>query len=173
MFQLETERLSFSVFQEADWREFLALSQDPEVMRHISGGDTWSEDKTRKWLARQERNQQAYGYSRYKTSLKATGELVGFCGLGNFGNTGEVEIGWWVKQSLWGKGLATEAARAVKDHALGPLGLDHLISVCTPANTGSSRIMAKVGLRFREETTVEALGLPLDDLVVFVYTSEG
>ncbi|MDJ0841642.1 MAG: GNAT family N-acetyltransferase [Acidobacteriota bacterium] len=171
MLPLQTDRLMITVFDAEDWRDFLELSRNPDVMQHISEGKPWSEEKTRRWIAAQSRKQAEQGYSRYKLVLEETGELAGFCGLGLFGNTGEVEIGWWIKQSLWGKGLATEAAQAVKDYALGTLGLDHLISVCTPANKASYRIMEKIGLTFREETTAEALGLQLPGITLLVYTS--
>jgi len=150
---------------------FSALSTDPEVVRHIGRGRVWDEAQTRTFIDKQIRHQATHGFSRYKLTLRETGELVGFCGIDYFGTTGELEIGWWIKRALWGRGLATEAAGAVKDYLTGTLGIPAMISVCTPENRASMRIMTKIGLVFRERTQASALGLPYRDLEVMVYAT--
>lgn len=170
--KLETERMIIAPFETQDWHAFLELSQNPDVIAQVGPGQVWSDAKTQKWIAAQVRKQQEQGFSRYKTTLKETGELVGFCGADIFGNTGEAEIGWWVKQSLWGRGLASEAAAAVKRHLLNDLKLPGLISVCTPLNVPSMRIMQKIGLELRGRYTAEELGLPYKNLPVMVYQTK-
>jgi len=172
MFQLETERLYIRRWQAEDVTPFHAITGDVEMMRHIGSGDVWSLEKTRGWIERQLAMHEKQGFGRWKLVLKETNQLAGFCGVAYIGTTEEVEIGWWIARPLWGKGLASEAAVFVKNYALGDLGISHLISVCTPENVASLRIMQKIGLRLREKTTAEKLGLPHGDLPVIVYTSE-
>ena len=59
----------------------------------------------------------------------------------------ETEIGWTIGREFWGRGYATEAARAVRDHGLGELGLRRLISVIMVGNEASERVAEKLGMR--------------------------
>jgi ribosomal-protein-alanine N-acetyltransferase len=61
-------------------------------------------------------------------------------------------------KAWWGRGLATEAARATRDYAFGTLGFDRLISVIRPDNVASQRVAMKNGMRF--ERDVDARGVP-------------
>ena len=58
-----------------------------------------------------------------------------------------MELGYDLHPDVWGQGLATEAARAVVDAALGPLGVERVVAVVKPANAASRRVLEKVGLR--------------------------
>ncbi len=172
MFELETERLYIRGWELEDVASFRAITGDEGMMRHIGHGGVWSLEKTTGWIERQLAMHKKLGFGRWKLVLKETNQLAGFCGVAYIGTTEEVEIGWWIARSLWGQGLASEAAMFVKNYALGELGISHLISVCTPENVASLRIMQKIGLRLRENTVAEKLGLPHGDLPVIVYTSE-
>jgi RimJ/RimL family protein N-acetyltransferase len=82
--------------------------------------------------------------------LRDTGEFIGFVGLAvpRFvaAFTPCVEIGWRLDPAYWGRGLATEGARAVVGHAFDVLHLDELVSFTIPGNTRSRRVMEKVGM---------------------------
>jgi RimJ/RimL family protein N-acetyltransferase len=58
-----------------------------------------------------------------------------------------VEIGWRLRTDCWGRGLATEGARAVVAHAFGAAGLTSLVSFTVPANLPSRRVMEKIGMK--------------------------
>ena len=62
----------------------------------------------------------------------------------------EVEIGYPFLRRSWGRGLATEAARACRDYGFGTLGCDRLVSLIDPANRASRRVAEKVGMRLEE-----------------------
>jgi RimJ/RimL family protein N-acetyltransferase len=70
----------------------------------------------------------------------------------------EVEILWALERAAWGKGLATEAARAALDYAFDVIGLDRVVALARPANGRSRQIMEKLGMAW--EQTVEAFGSP-------------
>ncbi len=64
---------------------------------------------------------------------------------------GEVEIGWWLVPPAWGRGLATEGARALRDEGFRRVGLERIVGRFQPANAASGRIMEKIGMRFERD----------------------
>jgi RimJ/RimL family protein N-acetyltransferase len=81
--------------------------------------------------------------------LKANGVLVGDCGLTHMQVEGvlEVELGYDLRSAYWHRGLATEAATAVRDHAFEVLELPRLVSLIRQGNRASQRVAEKVGMR--------------------------
>jgi len=90
---------------------------------------------------------------------RATRQLIGFCGPGMWRDAKDPEIGWWLARHLWGRGLATEAARAALADALNRVGLKSVISIARPENEASIAIMKKLGLKFDAEFESEGLKL--------------
>lgn len=84
---------------------------------------------------------------------KATGKVIGHCGLLQKEVDGqqEVELVYVFARASWGRGYATEAAMALRDHAFGQLGLQRLISLIEPENAVSERVAIKVGMRLEKE----------------------
>ena len=80
--------------------------------------------------------------------LKASGELIGDCGLARQSVDGldEIEIGYHVRRDLWGQGYAPEAAAACRDYGFKRLGAERLISLIRPENLPSQRVAEKIGL---------------------------
>lgn len=81
--------------------------------------------------------------------------VVGFVGVMRAGQpgvrAGDVEIGWRLARERWGRGYATEGARAVRDHAFAQLRLARLVAFVRPGNAGSTRVMDKLGMRLEKE----------------------
>jgi RimJ/RimL family protein N-acetyltransferase len=98
----------------------------------------------------------------FAVELCETGELAGWRGTTVPGFLPEVlpavEIGWRLARRFWGRGLATEAARAALGHAFGPVGLDRIWSICNVANPASEAVMRKLGMHFDRETAVPTHG---------------
>jgi [ribosomal protein S5]-alanine N-acetyltransferase len=89
-----------------------------------------------------------YGYGLWAAVVKDTGAFAGRCGLlaWEIGGRTEVEVAYLLDRSLWGKGLATEAARAIAGHAFATLPVPRLIAMIDPANTASRRVAEKIGM---------------------------
>ena len=141
-----TERLVLRRWRDADAEPFAAMNGDPAVMRHVGGVlDRAGSD------ALLERLREAWrrdGYGRAAMADRSSGDLLGFVGLGPHAAVpGEVEIGWRLVRTAWGRGLATEAATAVRDLAFGELGLPRLVSVAVPDNVASHAVMHRIGMR--------------------------
>ena len=79
--------------------------------------------------------------------IELDGEVIGACGF-DIRNGVEPEIGYWLGVPFWGKGYATEAARALIDHAFGELGYDVLVSGARVSNPASRRVLQKCGFEW-------------------------
>ncbi|MEV2255089.1 GNAT family N-acetyltransferase [Streptomyces sp. NPDC050147] len=148
---LETPRLVLRRWREADVTPMTAIHSDPEVMRWIRDGSVHeAEEWTRSTLARWERGWETEGFGLFAVEVRATGELAGFTGLSVPHYLPEVlpavEVGWRLGRSFWGRGLATEAARAVLDFGFTDRGLERIVSIAQVGNEASERIMNKLGM---------------------------
>jgi RimJ/RimL family protein N-acetyltransferase len=146
--QLETERLLLRQFRESDLDAFAEICADEEVMRYI--GEFKPLDRMGAWrsMAMHLGHWQLKGYGMWAVEEKATGRLIGRVGLWDPEGWAGLEVGWMLGRAYWGRGFATEAARASMDAAIRVLGVDHLISVIHPDNAASIRVAERLGERF-------------------------
>jgi ribosomal-protein-alanine N-acetyltransferase len=158
---VETPRLRLRPFAPADIPAYAAIRAKPEVLRFLPGGEaraaTAKADAARlgplfaaQW--------EEVGYGPWAVEERATGALLGHCGLRRppeFG--GETEILYMLDSAAWGRGLATEGAAAARDHGLGALGLPRLVALALPENRASIRVMEKIGMRPDGEFTAWGL----------------
>ena len=156
---LETERIVLSTWQPSDWIALRPIASDVEVMRYITGGVPWSDERIQSFVNRQVELFSERGFCRWKLLLRLTQEMIGFCGVGFWGDSLDPEIGWWLARSYWGRGLATEAARVALRDAFERIGLKRIISIARPANIASTRIMEKLGLKLECEFEKDGISL--------------
>jgi RimJ/RimL family protein N-acetyltransferase len=156
---LETERLVLDTWQGSDWTAFRPIATDPEVMRYITGGVPWSDDRIRAFVDRQVKLYAERGFCRWRLLEKPSLDTIGFCGVGQWRDGLEPEIGWWLARRCWGRGLAAEAARIALRDAFERVRLDRIVSIAMRGNAASIRIMEKLGLEF--ECEFENDGIPL------------
>lgn len=144
---ITTARLALRHFTPEDTDALAAIFGDREVMRYsLSGVKTRSQ--TREFISWIHSNYQKYGFGLYAVTLRKTKQLIGYCGLlvWYFEEVTEVEIGYRLAREYWGKGLATEAAVAVRNYAWQQLELNRLICLIQPENKPSLRVAAKLGM---------------------------
>ena len=145
---LRTERLILRQWREADLDPFADMGADPEVMRYFPSTLTRERSQA---LARDI----AYaidekGWGLWAAEVVDGPAFIGFVGLNrpsfeaHF--TPAVEVGWRLHREYWGRGYATEAARAAVRFGFRELGLDEIVSMTIPANTRSLRVMEKLGM---------------------------
>ena len=86
---------------------------------------------------------------------RETATLIGYCGFLHQEVDGakEIEIGYRLHPDFWNRGLATEAARAVRDHAFANLQLERVISLIHADNHASRRVTEKNGMTIEKRTT--------------------
>jgi RimJ/RimL family protein N-acetyltransferase len=154
---LETDRLRLREWSEDDLDAYAALCADPEVMRYFGRGETKTRAEAAEQLEAFRRHWDEHGFGLWCAAEREADECVGFVGLAVPDFLPEVmpavEIGWRLARSSWGRGYATEGARATVDHAFGPLGLDRIVSIAQPSNARSTNVMQKLGMRL-ERTTI-------------------
>ncbi|HTT33794.1 MAG TPA: GNAT family N-acetyltransferase [Methylomirabilota bacterium] len=149
--RLESKRLLLLPWESADWIAFKPIATDPAVMRYISKGRPWTDEKIREFVERQQRHYREVGYCLWKLIRKSEGRLVGFCGLQPLDDLPGVEIGWWLAQDQWGQGLATEAARVAAKDGFERIGLNKIVAVALPENRAPIHVMEKLGMRCEGE----------------------
>jgi len=149
---LQTERLTLRRFTRDDLDAVVALDADPAVMRYITGGAATPREELRDdylpaWLAYYERGDR-WGF--WAAIERATGEFLGWFHLRpNLGDPDdEPELGYRLVRSAWGRGLATEGARALVDKAFGELDARRVYATTMAVNAASRRVMEKAGLRY-------------------------
>lgn len=157
---LETERLVLRHLIRADLDDLAALYVDPEVRRWFPDGTRTRAETLEEleWMI--DVAYPRYGYGLWATLDKATGVLVGRCGLlpWEIGGRTEVEVAYLLARDRWGRGLATEAARAIVDHAFATLAVDRLICMVTPGNEASRRVALKLGMALLWDDYVDEEG---------------
>lgn len=151
---LETERILLRPFCLEDIDRFSEICANPNVMRYIGDGMPVGRDviaqKIPEWMAWYEKQK----YGLMALVIKATNELIGFCGFIHQTVDGSeyIELGYRLDEAYWGKGIATEAAVAVRDYAFNVLKFPVLISIIHHQNEGSKRVANKVGMRWMKQT---------------------
>jgi RimJ/RimL family protein N-acetyltransferase len=144
---IATERLDIRPLRSADLGTILDLYSDPDAMRWAGGATTDVEESERR-LQRLIDHQEEHGFSLWAVIERDSGTLMGDCGLIHYAFKGpEVELGFRLKVPFWGKGYATEAARAVLAYGFEEVGLDRIVAVAHPDNVASQRVLEKVGMR--------------------------
>jgi RimJ/RimL family protein N-acetyltransferase len=149
---METERLRLRRFAAQDVELLVELDGDPEVMRYINGGRPTPREEVEnvilpRVLSFYERYDD-YGY--WAAEEKSTGEFVGWFALhpNEDSPPGELELGYRLKRSAWGKGYATEGSRALVDKAFRELDAQRVRAETMTVNTASRRVMEKAGLEY-------------------------
>jgi len=151
--EIETERLRLRRWRDADLGPYARICADPEVMRYLGGPR--SREDCKQQLARFAAHWERWGCGLWAAEEKASGALVGRIGLMHHDEwhegegEREVEVGWLLARSHWGRGLATEGALASLGHGFDALGLARVISIVRPDNAASRRVMEKCGLTLR------------------------
>jgi RimJ/RimL family protein N-acetyltransferase len=149
---LETERMLLRRFTEADAGLLAALYGDPGVMRFITLQPPSLAEVEAKILPAylREYRELADGLGSFAAIEKATGQMAGRFSLkpaNSYGLTGGTELGYRLYPACWGRGLATEGARAVITSAFERLHLDRVVATTMAANIGSWRVLEKCGMR--------------------------
>lgn len=143
-FPIMTARLRLRPLCRDDLDALAEVYLHPQVMRWI--GSHTREDVEHE-IALQVEHQRTLGWSFWAVEHRDTGRMIGDCGLQPLEHHGpDVELGYDLHPDAWGRGLATEAARAVVGQAFGPLGVDRVVAVVKPDHVASQRVLEKVGL---------------------------
>lgn len=146
---LTTERLLLRDFVESDWEAVLAYEQNPLYLRYYEWTERTPED-VRAFIQRflDHQNQEPRIKFQLAVTLRSTGQLIGNCGVRRISAEAfEADMGYELDPDHWGKGYATEAARAVLRFGFTDMGLHRVCAACVADNTGSSHVLEKIGMQ--------------------------
>ncbi len=149
---LETERLWLRRFTHDDIDALVALDNDPEVMRYLNGGAPTPRAVIESEVLPRFLGSYAHsdGLGVFAAIEKATGEFLGWFGFQprDGAEAGEIELGYRLQRAAWGKGYATEGARALIRRGFTELGVQRIMATTYQDNLPSRRVMERAGLRF-------------------------
>lgn len=153
MTDLRTDRLILRHWRAEDREPFAALNDDPEVMAHFPSHLT--RDKSDAMADRIATFLDERGWGLWAVEVAETGEFAGFTGLSiprfDAPFMPAVEIGWRLARGSWGRGIASEAARASMAHAFDALHLDEVVAMIVPYNVRSQAVATRLGM-VRDDT---------------------
>ena len=158
--ELETPRLRLRRWRAEDIQPLVRWHGDPALMRHM--GRVATREQTEAVAERFLEHWTEHGFGWMTVWEKETETLVGRSGVA-FHRLwpDDPEVGWLIDTPWQGRGYATEAGAACVRHAFGELGLERVVSICTPENLASRRVMEKLGFRVWRELDDPSLDLTL------------
>ncbi|TNJ45331.1 GNAT family N-acetyltransferase [Tamlana fucoidanivorans] len=166
-FHIETERLVLREIRETDLEDMFELDTDPEVQRYLGNKPIKEKDEALKRIQAVIKQYEELGIGRWAAIEKATGHFIGWSGLklnteitmNGFSNF--YDIGYRLKKRFWGKGYATESAKAAIQYAFKDMNLEQLYGITEKGNQASHRVLLKIGLNYVEDFYFENEGLNL------------
>ena len=146
---IETERLVLRDFSMEDAPAVHRYGSDPEVVRYMPWGpNTWAD--TKDFLRRKLDGQRADPRSvfDFAVTLYSSGEIIGSCGISIISTQRrQAAIGYVYRRDVWGKGYATEAAKALVALGFEELGMHRIFTYCDVDNIASARVLEKTGMQ--------------------------
>ena len=159
---LRTERLILRGWRPADREPFAALNADPAVMEHFPS--PLGRQESDAFADRIDAQLNERGWGLWAVQADGGADFIGFVGLheARFDApfTPAVEVAWRLDRAHWGRGYATEAARAAVAFGFGELGLDEIVSFTVPANRRSRAVMERLGMRRDPADDFDHPGVP-------------
>jgi RimJ/RimL family protein N-acetyltransferase len=145
---ITTNRLGLRNWLPSDEAPFIEMGKDIMVMEHFPG--LLSSEETLALIDRLKQHFQEYGYTYFAVDELSTSNFIGFTGLKNQTWESEftpcVDMGWRLHRKAWGKGYATEAAKACLEAAGPKFGIDKVLAFATNTNLASMNVMQKLGM---------------------------
>jgi RimJ/RimL family protein N-acetyltransferase len=162
--ELLTSRLRLRRWRRDDIAALTDVFAKPEVWQ-FPFGRGFSTEETEAFLAFRIAEQAIGGWSDWAVELRDSGRLIGYFGLSEPHFLPEVmptvEIGWRLDPVAWGRGLATEGARAALAEGFSNSALHEVVSIYQPENVASGRVMERLGMHFDRDTVHPTRALAL------------
>lgn len=148
--ELETERLLLRKMRPDDAEAMFAYASDPEVTRYVLWETHHSIEDSESFLRSATEGYERGDFGAWGIVLKDSGAFIGTCGLGDryAPEHTRAELGYVLSREHWGRGIMTEAVRAVIRFGFGRLELNRIEARCIAENAASARVMEKAGMTY-------------------------
>src|SRR5262245_1701859 len=161
MTTLQTERLCLRPLVVDDAQAYAAVRCHPDVARWLPPIAGEPVEAVRGTIGRFAAGWRERGYAPWGVFLHD--RLIGHGGLNFVPEFDHTEVLWALHPDAWGKGYATEVARAALAYGFETLGLDLIFAITLPDNLASQAVMKRLGLTYRRRVSYKGF----DDVVWF------
>ena len=147
---LETNRLYLREFIASDGFHFYHLNNDEDVIKYTGNKPFKSLEEAMDFI----KNYSDYkrnGYGRWAVCLKDTNEFLGWCGLKFEEDKAEIDLGYRFYKKYWGKGFATESAKACVNYGFSKLDMNEIVGRATIENKASIEVLKKCNFKFEKQ----------------------
>ncbi len=148
---LTTERLLLREFTLEDSQLLIDLNSNPNITRYTGDGPLKDLAEAKDILLNTILPQYPDKLGRWAVNLKATNEFIGWCGLKHLASLNEIDLGYRFFENHWGKGYATESAKAVLNYGFNTRKLKVIVARAAIENINSVNVLRKIGMKFEKE----------------------
>ncbi len=153
---VETERFILREVETADENSFFEMDSNPAVHTYLGNSPVTKIEQIQDVIKFIQKQYADNGIGRWAVEEKVTGNFVGWCGLkldtaGRNNHTNYYEIGYRFLEKYWGKGIATETAKACVAYGFNTMNLPVIYACCDVNNAASKNVLVKVGYTLIEE----------------------
>ncbi len=156
---LTTARLTLRPMQPADAVTLHRIYQTDGVLRYFPNPNPPAIEKVERFILEQQMHWETYGYGNWGIVPRDEEKIIGWVGLQFLPELDETEVGYLLDKPFWGKGYATEAARASLQFGFDHFAFSRLIALVHPENIPSRRVLEKCGMKYIE--TIHLWGIDL------------
>jgi [ribosomal protein S5]-alanine N-acetyltransferase len=153
---VETERIVLRHIVEGDANDLFYLDSDPEVVRYVGNVPLEKYEQAVKTIEGIHEQYNKYGIARWAMIEKSSNSFLGWAGLKYItdtvnGKSNYYDLGYRLAKAYWGKGYATEAAKAVLEYGFNIMHLPTIYAIADCENDKSHHVLEKSGLQFVNE----------------------
>lgn len=152
---LETERLIIREHVLSDAPFFFTLNSNYNVVKYTGDSSFKTIEEAEKIVQYVMNQYKENGYGRWLVGEKETGNPIGWCGLKFHIDTKETDLGYRLLESAWGKGYATESAKACIDYGFNHFNLNRIIGDAMKENTASINVFKKLGMTYLKDSLLD------------------
>jgi RimJ/RimL family protein N-acetyltransferase len=145
---LTTHRLTLRPFTENDVAPLYCILNQPNILQYFPNPEAPSMERVHKIIENQLNHWEEHNLGWWAVVPQGGSELIGWNGLQYLPETDEVEVGYLLSNQFWGRGYATEGAKASLEFGFDQLGLKRIIGLTHPDNKASQKVLLKCGLEF-------------------------
>ena len=148
---IQTARLALRPLRQTDGTVLHHIYQSEGVLRYFPNPAPPDLDKVQRFITAQQAHWERFGYGDWGILPEGEPDIIGWAGLQYLPELDETEVGFLLDHPWWGKGYATEAAKASIRFGFEYCGLDHIIALVHPDNLASQRVIEKCEMHYQDK----------------------